>query len=240
MTPPSGLPASLPATRDALHRLACFVLAPARFRSTGNISLRPSGGGVGTPPLADGRRVEVRRGDLLVHAGPRRRWHRLSTLRRAAQFVDVDLDPRPPVGSDLPLFEPDAPLAIDPAAMDLIGRWYALGDRALQRLTLPAGSSVSASQLWPEHMDLAVVVTLSSGTDVNVGVSPGDSFSGEPYAYVGPSDPTEIHGSFWNAPFGALRPYTELVVGCDPLAALVDFADEGLAEATRLARRAVA
>ena len=57
--------------------------------------------------------------------------------------------------------------------------------------------------LWPEHFDVAIRVE-----GVNYGVSPGDGYLGEPYAYVGvdpvPSDP------FWNAPFGAARPLADL------------------------------
>ena len=36
--------------------------------------------------------------------------------------------------------------------------------------------------LWPEHFDVAIRVQ-----DVNFGVSPGDGFIEEPYAYVGVS-----------------------------------------------------
>jgi hypothetical protein len=57
--------------------------------------------------------------------------------------------------------------------------------------------------LWPEHFDLAVTVD-----EMNLGVSPGDSWSAEPYAYVGPWEPRR--GDFWNAPFGAARPMSAL------------------------------
>jgi hypothetical protein len=57
--------------------------------------------------------------------------------------------------------------------------------------------------LWPEHFDIGISVD-----EVNYGVSPGDVHMDEPYAYVGPWSPRE--GSFWNTPFGAARPLTEL------------------------------
>jgi hypothetical protein len=57
--------------------------------------------------------------------------------------------------------------------------------------------------LWPEHFDLAVTVD-----EVNYGVSPGDTYLDEPYAYVGPWQART--GPFWNAPFGAARPLSEL------------------------------
>lgn len=48
--PDSPVPDSLPATRDALHRLAEHVLAPARYAATGHIGLVPAPGGFATPP----------------------------------------------------------------------------------------------------------------------------------------------------------------------------------------------
>ena len=57
--------------------------------------------------------------------------------------------------------------------------------------------------LWPEHFDLGITVA-----EVNYGVSPGDRHVPEPYAYVGPWTPRT--GAFWNTPFGAARPLTQL------------------------------
>jgi hypothetical protein len=61
--------------------------------------------------------------------------------------------------------------------------------------------------LWPEHFDLGITVD-----EVNYGVSPGDDHVAVPYAYVGPwaFAQWERAGPFWNAPFGAARPLTEL------------------------------
>ena len=57
--------------------------------------------------------------------------------------------------------------------------------------------------LWPEHFDIGI-----DAEQVNYGVSPGDDFLAEPYAYVAPwtMQPSEL----WNAPFGAVRPMTDL------------------------------
>jgi hypothetical protein len=57
--------------------------------------------------------------------------------------------------------------------------------------------------LWPEHFDLAI-----SLDEVNYGISLGDSWLGEPYAYIGPWKLPE--GDFWNAPFGAARALRDL------------------------------
>ena len=76
------------------------------------------------------------------------------------------------------------------------------------------------AQLWPEHFDLATTIS-----EVNFGGSPGDGSHPEPYLYVGPWTPRE--GEFWNAPFGALRPSSQVHGPEDALA----FFTEGLAAA---------
>ncbi len=48
------------------------------------------------------------------------------------------------------------------------------------------------------------------GRRVNVGFSPGDTFSAEPILYVGPHDAGSLADPFWNAPFGAYVTYEEL------------------------------
>ena len=115
----------------------------------------------------------------------------------------------PDVGSDLPPFDPDAPLEVDEAAAHSLGEWFALATTVLTGLTVPSGT-VDAPTLWPEHFDLAVTVMLPGDVGVNVGFSAGDATSAEPYAYVGPWDRTGLTGEFWNAPFGALRTRREL------------------------------
>jgi hypothetical protein len=57
--------------------------------------------------------------------------------------------------------------------------------------------------LWPEHFDLGI-----TADEINYGVSLGDSWLGEPYAYVAPWQPRS--GKFWTtAPFGAAVPLRE-------------------------------
>ena len=70
----------------------------------------------------------------------------------------------------------------------------ALGDEAL-RAFAPDEEPV----LWPEHFDVGITVD-----EVNYGVSPGDGFHAEPYAYVGPWQ-VPAADDFWDAPFGAAR-----------------------------------
>jgi hypothetical protein len=81
-------------------------------------------------------------------------------------------------------------------------------------------------RLWPEHFDLAVEAGLGGGDRVNLGGSPGDGFSAEPYVYVGPwSSARPGDPAFWNAPFGAVRTRGEL--GDEPAAAAAEFLRRG-------------
>jgi hypothetical protein len=177
-------------------------------------------GGFGTPPLPDGTTIAIRGGEL----GDGDRVAPLTTLRAAGAFVGIELSPTPDVGSDLPPFEPDAALVVDHDAAGVLADWYAHGANALGRLDAGDGT-VSAATLWPEHFDLAVTVEWPGGAGVNIGFSPGDTASEEPYAYVGPWDRSGLDGPFWNASFGALR--TRHDVGHD--AALDAFLAEGIA-----------
>jgi hypothetical protein len=184
------------------------VIAPARKARTGRIGLRPSGDGFATPAFEDGSRILVR-GDRLA-------WDpggdtTLTTVRAAAQWLAVDLSPDPGVGQDLPPFRPDDLLSVDIDGSLALGHWYALGGRVLADLgqQLRPSDSMTEAQIWPEHFDLATVVTLAGEVKANVGFSPGDSFEAEPYTYVGPFDRAGLSGDYWNAPFGAYRPRSD-------------------------------
>ena len=225
------LPDTFAATRDALHVLACFAVSHHRRTRTGRIGLRPTGDGFGTPETDTGPRVLVR-GDRLVREGGAE--VPITTVRAACEVLGVEPTPDPQVGSDLPPYDPDAPLGVDAAASLALGRWYAFGQRVLDDLTAARPpASVSEAQLWPEHFDLAVVVQLETGGAVNVGVSPGDRYHEDPYVYVGPHHREGLVGAFWNAPFGALLGHAELLGADDPLARATAFVDEGLTLATR-------
>ncbi len=61
----------------------------------------------------------------------------------------------------------------------------------------------STVQLWPEHFDVGT--TLDLGDGVNLGFSPGDAFSEDPYVYVGPWGAVRPgDDGYWNVPFGAV------------------------------------
>lgn len=217
-----ALPDQFASTRESLRALACYVVGPARKARTRRIGLRPVGEGFGTPPFDDGTRLVVRGDELAFDPGDAAR---ISTVRAAAEFVGVELSPDPGVGHDLPPYKPDAPLAVDRGASLLLGRWYAFGQRVVDNLAATRTTgTISEAQLWPEHFDVAVTVELDDGRGVNVGFSPGDTFSADPYAYVGPHDTTGLEGDYWNAPFGAFLPYRQLTSE----AAALDFVVDGL------------
>ena len=197
-----ALPASFAETRESLRTLACYVISPARKARTGRIGLRSTGSGFGTPPFDDGSRLLVA-GDQLVLEPDEAIT--ITTLPAAAEFARIELSPDPGVGHDLPPYKPEDPLHVDATASLALGGWYAFAQRVID--TLPGGWTISEAQLWPEHFDLAVTVELEDGARVNVGFSPGDSFSAEPYVYVGPHDTAGLEGDYWNAPFGAYFPY---------------------------------
>jgi hypothetical protein len=200
-------------TRDDLHRIAAHVLGRRRFAVSGHFGLRSSPCGIATP--AFGPEPEVLRvaGSILV----RERGTQCSamamdgsSLAELARFGGVDLDDAFSAGADTPALGPtDEPLRLPAAEMDALYAWFDLGWRVLDGVGADTSlvSTCSTVQLWPEHFDAGCTVDLGSGAGVNLGFSAGDSFSEEPYAYVGPwgserpGDP-----AYWNAPFGAFVP----------------------------------
>lgn len=225
-----ALPPAFATTREGLRALACYAISPARKARTGRIGLRSHEGGIATPPFDDGSRICVRGDELVAVTGEA---VRITTVAAAAAVLGIDVSPDPGVGHDLPPFAPEADLAVDHDSSVALGGWYAFAQGALDRIAgvLPAGSSVSEAQLWPEHFDLAVVVTVPGGAQVNVGFSPGDGFHPDPYAYVGPHAPGALdrEDGYWNAPFGSYLGYGGLAAAADPEAEALRFVGEGFA-----------
>jgi len=222
----SPLPADFASTRESLRALACYVISPAHKARTGRIGLRLVGTGFGTPPFDDGSRLMVQGKELAMDPGAATT---ITTLRAAAAFAGIPLSPDPGVGNDLPPYEPDLTLPVEHRASLALGAWYSLGRQVFEDLRAQLDSaSVTEAQLWPEHFDLAVTVTLTSGADVNVGFSPGDGFETEPYVYVGPHETDNLDSAYWNAPFGAFLPYGRLAEVDDPVAPALGFIVEGL------------
>jgi hypothetical protein len=186
-------------TRESLHRVAEHVLAAARMRTMGEFGLLPRPGGFGTPPFVDGRVIAVEGTDLVVTGRGVSERAPLTTVRAAAELVGTEPG-FPTAGETATRLEPDARLAVDPAAARVIADWFALGEQALQRLSREiAEEAPSGAVLFPEHFDLGVTAGRA-----NYGASPGDGDIALPYVYVGPHGGRPA-GDFWNASFGAYR-----------------------------------
>ncbi|WP_371494210.1 hypothetical protein OG871_03775 [Kitasatospora sp. NBC_00374] len=185
--------AALETTRRSLHAVAELLMAGPQYRASGTIRLRVVPGGFATvaePALA------VHGTDLV--SGERRLPLPGASCAALARELGVEAgQPAGLYGEGSGAGVQDG-LRLDPAAAEHLLARFAAGDTALRRFA-PDQEPV----LWPEHFDLGITVDA-----VNYGVSPGDSFSPEPYAYVGPW--TRRVGVFWNAPFGATRPMDEL------------------------------
>jgi hypothetical protein len=216
VNPLAPLPAPFSSTRESLRALCCYVVAPARWALTGQIQLEPHGDAIATPPLPDSTRLVVRGDRFGIEPGTSMR---ITTLAECAALVGVDLRADLPfVGTDLPAFEPARDLGVAAEATTALAAWYSFGAQLLADVRAAIGhvARVGDAHLWPEHFDLAVVVADREGRGVNVGVSPGDSFSDDPYLYVGPWDRAGLTGEIWNAPFGAVRTRAELTTAADP------------------------
>jgi hypothetical protein len=215
-------------TRGDLHRIAAHVLGRRRFAVSGHFGLRASPRGVATPAFGPEPEVVRLAGPhLLREVGSVCRSVPLdgATLAELAAFVEADLSSDYSAGPGArPLGSPDEPLHLDEADLDVLYGWFDLGWRVLDTVTTP-DRGWSTTQLWPEHFDVGTGLDLGSGAGVNLGFSPGDAFSDEPYVYVGPWGPERPgDAAYWNAPFGAFQPRS---AGTD-VRACTGFIAEGL------------
>jgi len=238
------LPRDFHHTRTTLHRVAAHVLGRRRYEVTNRFGLRVTPGGFGTP--AFGGDLEVLRvsGTELVHEGGDA-TQSLSmtgaTLCALAAFAGTSLFEGFSVGAETPeVGDAGERLRIDERACDVVARWFGLGLRALDRVSaaLPQAAAPGLAQVWPEHFDLGTHVGLANGERLNLGVSPGDGFCPEPYAYVGPrGEERRGDSAYWNAPFGAIlrRSETSTADGPDDVGeatdAVVRFMRTGIANA---------
>jgi hypothetical protein len=206
-------------TRTELHRVAAHVIARRRFLATGRFGLRVTPGGLGAPLFGDDEVVRIAGGSLLRERRVDDRavtaTHPLdgATLRDLAAFADVEVDPAFSVGTDTPdLGDADAPLQVDGGSVMVMAEWYRRGAQAVDECVARLGDAGDAAvaQIWPEHFDLGTDVAVGASR-ANLGVSPGDGFSAEPYLYVGPwSADRPGDAEYWNASFGALAPWSEI------------------------------
>jgi hypothetical protein len=176
-----------------LHGLAELLLAGPQFQESGTIRLRVAPGGFATVSSPD---VRVEGVELVV--GKLRLAVQGRTYSALADAAGLRARPLDDVYSGGPGIRAEEVCVLDNDATRLIHDAFRIGDQALRSFS--PGTELT---LWPEHFDVAITFDA-----VNYGVSPGDGFLPEPYAYIGPHQQSE--GAFWNAPFGASRTIREL------------------------------
>jgi hypothetical protein len=221
-------PSTLADTRLALHRLAFYVIAPARLRANGKIGLRWSLGGFGTPFFGDDEQVRVAADQLIVQRLDLATAESITTLAEAAQFVlggppDVEWPSRIGIHDCPELGDVSAPLGVDPGAAAFLGAWYGFAWSVLEEFRADAPSSDDIRvQLWPEHFD-ASVGPFPGEPGATFGLSPGDGSYAQPYVYV--SVGGEVRGELWSATAfsGAILPLHELVDVADQRATVLEF-----------------
>jgi hypothetical protein len=226
------LPETFAGTRDALHRLAVYVISPAQRLVNGEIILRAAPGGFSTFPF-DGRLIGVDGAELVVD-GAR---HPIGSLHDAARLAGVDPDVGQQEQFDVPPYgDLDAPLRVDAAAARALGDWYAFATGVLDAIRADAGPEEDPTivRIWPEHFDAAIDVgTEAAGTRATYGASPGDRHHGEPYLYASPWA-GRIDPFFDDPGFrGAARTYSQLACSPDPDAAAIGFLRDALARVRR-------
>ena len=180
-------------TRNSLHAVAELLLAGPQHDTHRHLRLRVVDDGFATA-LEPEIRLEV---DHLV-VGDRRAPIHGRTPTELGDQLGIEPSALDHVYSDGPSRDLHQPLPVAAEQARRLVTALAAGDAALRRFE-PGAAPV----LWPEHFDVGIVVG-----EVNYGVSPGDGYEPEPYAYVGPWTPPD-QDDFWNAPFGAvlrLRP----------------------------------
>jgi hypothetical protein len=180
-------------SRESLHALAELVLAGPRYRVGGTIRLRATEDGVRT---WDDPRLALSGGELI--SVDRRVPLDGLTYAEAARRVGLVASRLDDLYSDGTRADPTERVRLSSPAARAVEEALWLGARALRSFHDGAEPVV-----WPEHFDVALTVD-----EVNYGVSPGDGYSPEPYAYVGPH--RAMAGDFWNAPFGAARRLRDL------------------------------
>jgi len=220
LTPLSG---SYAATRDALHRLAVYVVSPAQRITNGEIILRATPGGFGTAMLAGGQ-VRVDGTDLVVEHGGETRRAPITTLNQMAALVGIEPDVAQQEQFDVPPHgDLDQPLAVDAAAVADLAEWFAFTSDLLEALRAEAvpKDDVSPVRIWPEHFDAAIDLgDQQSGRRGTYGGSPGDRHHDQPYMYVSPWA-GRIDDFFGDPTFkGASLTHADIIAGADPAAFL--------------------
>lgn len=226
--PVTSPPADLPSARDGLHRLAAYVVAPARYRVTERFGLRWVPGGVGTPAFGDGRQVRLVSDQLEVVDADGLRSAPITSIAAAAEHLGEPVDGDTAAEHDTPaLGNLDIPLGVRGEHLDWLSNWWGIGVRSLTQVVGEAASvDPGEVQLWPGHFDVGVEIG-DEARRASYGASPGDAANPEPYLYVSLwwPDRLELEPDAWSAEAftGAVLPASDLEGVADPVAAAAAF-----------------
>lgn len=224
------VPATLVATRLALHRLAAYVIAPTRHAENGKFGLRATHGGFGTSFFGADRQVRVVGTTLIDQQGVEASSTPITSLDAAAAFLSTDISSDAGAEPDSPpIGDAGAALDIDPAASEFLGAWFGMAFAALEAVRADSNSVDPARpQLWPGHFDPAIEVGDEDHRG-SYGASPGDPAIDEPYLYVSIWWPDKIgidsSDPYWNAPSfpGAVLRLSDFPADTDPVIVARDF-----------------
>lgn len=224
-----ALPDGFVTTRQSLHQIAFFAVAPKRYAETGKLGLRYTHHGFGTPFFGDDEQVRVESGDLVYQTDDAVSTASVFTVGEASEFLGIPYqetwfddfhDPLKPLGRD-------THLDIDPKSAEVLGDWFGFVTLVLERLRrTPGAVDVSRVQLWPEHFDPAVELgSQTQGHRASYGASPGDGAHPEPYLYVAAWGDIDQSDPFWNDTSfnGASISYSELLDARNQTETALDF-----------------
>lgn len=227
------LPDDFQFTRDQMHQIAFYAIAPARYSSEGRMGLKATPGGFGTPEF-DGRVARVEANLLVYEQQGNIATQTIGTIRAAAEFFGHEYDPEwyTDFRDPLPPMDPDRPLKIEAAPALALGDWFRFGFELLTELQsqVTRDDDMSECQLWPEHFDAAIEMgSEEKGRRASYGASPGDKDHLEPYLYVSAWSEIDSSEQFWNDRYfnGSSLPFVELAEAADPVRAGLEFLTRG-------------
>lgn len=234
-----SLPEGFETTRQALHQIAFFALAPKRFAATGKLGLRYTHRGFGTPFFGDDEQIRIESGDLVHQTRDDVATASVASVGEACEFIGIDYQEQWFEGFHDPLaaIGPDTHLDIDQKAAEAIGDWLGFSTLVLERLRrTPGAVDVSRVQLWPEHFDPAVEMgSQEKGRRASYGASAGDSAHPEPYLYVAAWGELDRNDPFFNdSSFnGASISYSQLLDSSHQVETALDFLRTGHEKLTK-------
>lgn len=223
------IPAGYTKTREALHQLAFFAMAPKRHSANGKIALRYTHHGFGTPFFGDDEQVRVEDGVLVYQGGDTVRTADVTTVNAACEFLGIPyvVEWFPNLHDPLKPVNPDQRLSVDPGAASALGDWFGFSFSVLEDVRRTEGAvDPSRVQLWAEHFDPATELgSIDKEQRASFGASPGDGPNPEPYLYVAAWYGVDKSDPFWNAESfgGAQLNYADLLAADDQRATAIDF-----------------